>query len=559
MILLAPRLADPLAEYPPGTEIPEGILAGVEDVLASHDAFGHYQFPRDGSTATVMAWPGSWASVPNGPVEVWFKPTDRIDGNKPDSVRLCAIKKQPRNLLKDEDDVLAYAALFTTAEHVTIIRSDLSETYLHRPIEWRHLVREHYQRQRTNEPTAPVVPSNAEPVKARKIPLSPLRSFCRHLGERIEFLAGCQSGFNCKWKCASAKPEVVAHLSGVMEVVPGRDDCQECPGWEGRPEPILAPAKATTITTPLPNAGRAVELPPISVAPTRTVTIDNDRLARGRTDFRFNASIIRYQGRLLMTYRVDRFGSEIYVCDLHGSDYDPGLSVRLELDHPAGMLAREDPRFFIFRGRLHIAFVGVDGQQGPTTIYYARLSDDFRVEQVYRPCYSQRAKWEKNWGFFEYDNELYAVYTISPHVVYRIDGNTAYPAFGVPNDLKWETGGELRGGASPVRIGDEFWHVFHGMRVIGGVRMYSVGAYKFAASPPFRPLAITPTPMVLGNLTTRPEGWKNATIFPAGAILDGDRWLVSYGEHDAWITIAEFNRTAMEAAMVQQPASGHQL
>lgn len=56
---------------------------------------------------------------------------------------------------------------------------------------------------------------------------------CVSLGERIEFRAGCSTGWMCRHACTSSRPDVVAHLGGVSEAVPG-DDCQTCPGYSAR-------------------------------------------------------------------------------------------------------------------------------------------------------------------------------------------------------------------------------------------------------------------------------------------------------------------------------------
>lgn len=59
-------------------------------------------------------------------------------------------------------------------------------------------------------------------------------TLCTSLGERIEYRAGCDSGWMCKHACNSTDPAVVEHLGGVMEAVPG-SDCQDCPGYTPHP------------------------------------------------------------------------------------------------------------------------------------------------------------------------------------------------------------------------------------------------------------------------------------------------------------------------------------
>src|SRR5256885_12693044 len=50
----------------------------------------------------------------------------------------------------------------------------------------------------------------------------------------------------------------------------------------------------------------------------------------------------------------------------------------------------------------------------------------------------------------------------------------------------------MRGGAAPVRVGDEWWCFFHDRVESGGHRIYRAGLYTFAAAPPFRVLRLIP-------------------------------------------------------------------
>lgn len=58
-------------------------------------------------------------------------------------------------------------------------------------------------------------------------------SVCSLLSERVEFRAGCDSGWMCRHTCTSTDPAVAEHLGGVMEAVPG-SDCQTCNGYTPR-------------------------------------------------------------------------------------------------------------------------------------------------------------------------------------------------------------------------------------------------------------------------------------------------------------------------------------
>lgn len=277
-----------------------------------------------------------------------------------------------------------------------------------------------------------------------------------------------------------------------------------------------------------------------SLPPHRRVRLPSGRLVVGTEGESFNCSLLRHRGRLLLAYRTGWAGADVHVAELSGPDYTPGPSTTLGLVHHKASWGREDPRLFVFRGRLHVAFIGVEGPQGPTSQLYARLRDDLSVERVFYPHYAGRREWEKNWGFFEHNEELYAVYSIAPHKILHVSGDKAYPFTERRTNFLW-TGGELRGGAPPCLVGDEFVSWFHGAKQVGGRRRYNVGVYTFQAWPPFRPRQMTPDPLLWADpIDCPPNVWADV-VFPSGAELEGDTWVVSSGIHDRWCEIHEWS------------------
>lgn len=284
-------------------------------------------------------------------------------------------------------------------------------------------------------------------------------------------------------------------------------------------------------------------------APSRVVDLDmGTPPTKGGT---INASILRHRGRLLMAYRVGWAVSEVYLTEL-GPDLQPigprvfvaGLGIPDYSDW-----GRDDPRLFVHDDALHLVYAGVsiDGGRQQTNICLARLRDDWTVERAWYADYSLR-QWpmEKNWSPFVWDGELLAVYSVEPHTILHLAGDKALPFSVAPWRPKWP-GGVLRGGAPPVRIGDEYWHWFHGVIRPGtGRKAYSIGLYTFEGKPPFRPLRYTPAPLVKASYA--PHG---SVVFPAGAVLDGDTWRVSAGVQDRSIAIYEFDRRDVERSMIK--------
>lgn len=179
-----------------------------------------------------------------------------------------------------------------------------------------------------------------------------------------------------------------------------------------------------------------------------------------------------------------------------------------------------------------------------------RLRDDLSPEEVWCPEYRQRAGWEKNWTLFEYCGELFCVYSIQPHIILHLHGHDAYPFCATDVKLPW-SGGLLRGGASPVLVGDEFYHFFHGRIPRDGVETYNTGLITFEAKPPFRPRRITPRPLLWPDPTLRQsEDWANIN-FVCGAIMEGGIWKLSIGVQDRSIEIVEFDAADVERSLIK--------
>lgn len=268
------------------------------------------------------------------------------------------------------------------------------------------------------------------------------------------------------------------------------------------------------------------------------IVIDPAKLWAGRC---FNCGLIVHQGRRLLVYRKEWSNARCIIAEL-GDDWQPVANTPIVFRGQAG---QEDPRLFHYRGRLHMSYTAYDGSI--TSVGYVRLRDDLSVEASYLPTLTPRNEWEKNWTFFEHDDGLYAVYWAAPHVVIRVNearAERAYESAWVP---PW-TWGEMRGGCSPVRVGDEFYHFFHA-RLPADSGTYSVGLYTFEAQPPFRPLRMIRRPLALARREQRPEPDIATVVFPGGAVLDGAMWRIAAGWMDSQCRIYSWPAEQIEAEL----------
>jgi hypothetical protein len=211
---------------------------------------------------------------------------------------------------------------------------------------------------------------------------------------------------------------------------------------------------------------------------------------------------------------------------------------------------------------------------------------------------------ERNWMLFPHDGDLLAVYTISPHVVLRLDlAGRAEVSCERVFTTHWNAGayarryGELRGGTSPARVGDAYYAFFHSSRFtgwahpllrrvrrrLGGqapgigqarsdglstsnavhtlhrlyawlcVRLrYTGGFYGFSARPPFAPTCLAVQPVLVPEdecpalRADRLRPAARQVVFPTGAALtENQQWLVSYGVHDERCKIRGLDHSAL--------------
>jgi len=257
----------------------------------------------------------------------------------------------------------------------------------------------------------------------------------------------------------------------------------------------------------------------------------------------YNCSICEYRGQTLLASRLGWHG-RVFLSELN-ADYQPKRTWQLDLAHPEAMTGVEDPRLFLFRDRLHVAFTGY--KKAPverTSQLYARLTDDLTVEEVFFPQYANRRAWEKNHSYFEWRGMLHSVYSISPHLILRHEGNTAIPIaeshcpINLPGKL-------LRGGAPPVLVNGEMWSFFH---TWSHGHTYEIGLYTFDPQPPFAIKRWCRTTLL--GTRDRLEGFPKQVVYPCGALLRDGRWILSMGWNDRECRLEFFDHATLEKMLI---------
>lgn len=214
----------------------------------------------------------------------------------------------------------------------------------------------------------------------------------------------------------------------------------------------------------------------------------------------------------------------------------------------------EDPRVVIGKdGVARVSFVTwTHKKPWPFHQVLAKLSPDWnRVENVLDPVYggnrahsTAAGSNEKNWTWFEHERLWYCRYGINHSEVFGIsDSGKVIGVWSMtPANLPWTHSLPLRGGTPPVRVGNEYVSFFHShLPWNGNRRRYFMGAFAFQAKPPFALTRMTKVPLLSGSERDM-MGLPNALpcIFPSGAVLQQDKWVVTFGVNDeacGWIKI----------------------
>lgn len=247
----------------------------------------------------------------------------------------------------------------------------------------------------------------------------------------------------------------------------------------------------------------------------------------------FNGCLAMYNDDFLFCARSPGWPSRTYI---HKPTEDVFFrsGIEVPLKEPFSVFGVEDMRLFTHGADLMASFTGCERHPNGfrAQMCLAKLNPDLSVAWAAQTPSPEDALVEKNWQYFSYGDKLHCLYTTQPHHVYEVAINNGAPKLITRHHAENWSNCELmehaRGGAPPVRIGDEFYHFYHTQHKVEGRVIYSVGLYTFAACPPFNIMRLVRGPLV--NLV--PSRRSLDVIYPAGAVTHRGEWLVSCGLDD---------------------------
>lgn len=303
--------------------------------------------------------------------------------------------------------------------------------------------------------------------------------------------------------------------------------------------------------------------------------------------FAFNPSIIRFQGRLLMSFRelidvplqfkehssVANSTISLVWLDEQFNPVSQPQTLELwssELNHSRC----DDARLLMVDGELHLIYSDnhyPEITDGGFRLHVVKLEldrDEFKIISNERLVDYDDAldyRREKNWVPFEYFGTLFLAYTIMPHTIYcplLLGNGRCDTVVKTSPSIVWEWG-EIRGGTPALPLDDDHYlSFFHSLIEMPSahsegkkVLHYFIGAYTFTRSFPFKITQVSPEPIVGKNFYHGPiydYYWKPVrVVFPCGFIIENDNIWMSYGRQDHEIWVAKIDKKALLESLIQ--------
>lgn len=287
----------------------------------------------------------------------------------------------------------------------------------------------------------------------------------------------------------------------------------------------------------------------------------------------FNPSIVRWRGSLLLSFRDISSAKKKSSGDISGADSQIGLvwlDEQFIPNSPAQLLdtsdgtpipARaEDARLILVGNSLYVVYSDNREEvvtEGGFRMYIAEVDyDGYKFSLHHHECLanfegeSPRRR-EKNWVPFDYHGTLLLAYQINPHKILCPQMGTGSCSTVATTKMyhSWQWG-DLRGGTSGILIDEQrylaFFHSSTKMATVHSngkvINHYFIGAYTYAAEPPFNITHMSPEPIIGKDFyhgkTHTPYWGPVRVVFPCGFITDASSIWMVYGrqDHEIWIT-----------------------
>lgn len=276
----------------------------------------------------------------------------------------------------------------------------------------------------------------------------------------------------------------------------------------------------------------------------------------------FNPSIVRWNGGILMSFRVwnpdsgipNQVGTVWLDEDMNVKSQPSLIDLKTQFRGEPNYV--QDPRLVVVGDRLLMVYnnlIPLETREN-RRMHVAELEDVVtrftieRSESILNYPDAKDSLNEKNWVPFDWKGDLLLGYSIVPHRILRpVQGtNTGEWVSEVKSKIKWNWG-ILRGGTPALKIGNKYLSFFHSWKHFSTIHSDGefiphcfIGAYTFSADPPFEIEQISPNYITGKSFYDGPPyvNWRPLRVFyPCGYIIDGDYIWLSCGkqDHEAWV------------------------
>ncbi len=294
----------------------------------------------------------------------------------------------------------------------------------------------------------------------------------------------------------------------------------------------------------------------------------------------FNPSIVRWRGKLLLSFRNISNPKDSYNSSdigLAWVDDDFQIIGRPQILHLTKKGLKpyhraEDARLIDVGGHLFMIYSDNEDtiiSKGGYRVYIIELIEQngkfiiLSKEKLERYEGENPSLREKNWTPFNYKGTLFLSYSLNPHLVLKpLMGTGDCETFTLSNrslpDWSW---GELRGGTQSLRVGNRYLTFFHtclqtNSEHSDGKDMlhYFMGACTFEGEPPFAMTDISPEPIIgrgffSGTIYKQYWGsWRG--IFPGGFIFDDTNIHIVFGRQNRELWMVKLDKKGLLESLI---------
>lgn len=270
------------------------------------------------------------------------------------------------------------------------------------------------------------------------------------------------------------------------------------------------------------------------------------KLDYNRKNFEFNSSIFEFKNKKYLITRKSRFiAPRMTENCLKLYEYDTLKPIELNIKEEYDFEQIEDPRVLIHQDKIYISCATYSYDKF-SLIHQKMIVLDENFNHIRNIHFNyglngfsinENMGVEKNWTFFIHENRLMCIYRIDPHMVVEFDWDGNVISEYITHEKvqnKWPYG-ICRGGSNPI-YKDGIYHCFFHSSVHwqGNKRKYVMGRYGFESKTPFKICYFDENPIIWGNTIDErinPEA-NPLVVFPCGAILENNKFIVSFGIND---------------------------